>query len=257
MLVALVAFGIALGRMQERARAAGRSDLPSLAIRNVVTPAATIVDAASRGISDFFGGMGRSGALAEEVRRLGALARASESYSVREDALTNELNELRSLVGMRNYGAIKLLCSVIGVFPFENRFMLDVGRDAGVKPGSAVVTSDGLIGVVQTVDATTCQGLLVVSPVQRVGAMVMREPPTVGILRGESSRSLTLEFVDTRTTIEVGDWVVTSGYSSTIPRGIPIGRVAEVRDEPDFGTRRVRIAPVARLGWSRSVAVLR
>jgi cell shape-determining protein MreC len=50
---------------------------------------------------------------------------------------------------------------------------------------------------------------------------------------------------------------VTSGLSDRIPRGIPVGVVAEVVYDPSLGTRRVFVAPAAQIGPTLEVTVVK
>lgn len=148
---------------------------------------------------------------------------------------------------------------VIGYFPYENRFTLNVGWDSGVKVGQPVVAAGGLLGKIQVVTGKTSQVLLLASPEpsNRIGALALRNPPSAGLLRGESSATFVLEFSDPKAPVATGDLVVTAGFSEHIPRGIPIGRVIQVDDNVEFGKRQARVYPSASIGNVREVFVLK
>lgn len=256
-MIVLALICIALGRIQEGARRAGRPDAISQAIQSAVSPAASSIQIGLDAVTDFGQGIFQARSLRAENQALRRQLAALQLYDVRVQSLNNEIRGLREQLRVSNFGARPLRGSIVGFFPFENRLTLDVGAAQGVKTGQAVVALEGLLAIVQTVGPNSCQALLITSPAQRVGAQIEGDPPAVGILRGESERRARLEFLDSRSQIKIGDWVVTSGFSAVIPRGIPIGRVAEVRDEPDFGTRRVAVSPIARVGRTREVTILR
>lgn len=246
-----------MGRIQNQARAEGRVDPITSAVRWTVSPLASPIADAWDGAIDFLAGVAEGPALRQEVRRLRSIARAAELYRVREAALIREIDGLRSLSKLRNFGRSPVFARVVGLFPYENRITLDVGSAQGVRPGMAVLAQGGLLAVVQTTEPRRAQALLLVSPAQRVGAMVERTPPIAGLVRGDAADRLVLDFMDREGPLEVGDWVTTSGFSDMIPGGIPIGRVVRVEIDPTFGSRRARVAPSALIDAVREVAVLR
>lgn len=250
--------GALIGRWQNVARNDGRSDPVTLVARTVIGGPARALDHALDDGGDFLAGWLRSGDLAAENRRLAQIARVADLYADREADLQREIVSLRKLLALPDYGGRDVTRAVvIGLFPYENRLTLRLQSGDGVKPGLPVVAADGMVGVVQTVDGATCQALLLSAPSVRVGALVMGDPPQAGLLRGETPDRWVVELLAGDAEIRPGAWVVTSGYSERVPRGIPIGRVARVDSQPEYGQRRVRVAPSVRLGEVREVAVLR
>jgi len=257
-LIALCVLGVLLGRWQNSARSQSRLDPVSRTIHTVVNPIAHSIDAAWDNIGDFFDGLGRSQSLVAENRRLRTLARVAAQYTETEKRLTQKIDQLRKMMGYQpEPGRKRIAADVIRYFPHENKITISTGSRQGVTPNLAVVTADGLVGVVQVVEANRSEVLLVTSPIQKVGAVALRDPPQPGILRGETATRLLLDFVDTRTPLQVGDLVVTSGLSDTIPRGIEIGKIIQVEQDPDFGVRRAVVFPNVQMGQIREVMVLK
>lgn len=180
-------------------------------------------------------------------------------YSETVDSLRREVEDARKLADLpQAVGRLRIAARVIGYFPQENRLTLNVGTRQQMKAGLPVVSADGLVGIVQTSDANSCQVQLLSSPPPfKIGAKVLRNPPSVGLMHGESIDRLSVEFMDLNTPIEVGDWIVTSGFSEMIPADIPIGRVVQVRKDDEFGTRAAQVFPAVSLGRVRDVVVLR
>jgi rod shape-determining protein MreC len=187
------------------------------------------------------------------------LAQAAALYTETVYALRAELEDARKLANLPPAaGRLRIPGRVIGYFPVENRLTINVGTRKQVKPGLPVVAADGLVGIVQTADANSAQVQLLSSPPPfKIGAKVLRDPPAVGLLHGESLDRLTVEFMDLNAPIAVGDWIVTSGLSELIPADIPIGRVVQVRKDDEFGTRAAQVFPAVSLGRVRDVVVLR
>lgn len=106
---------------------------------------------------------------------------------------------------------------------------LATGSDAGVQPFLPVVTADGLIGMVQSVDRVTSFALTWAHPDFRVSAMSADEG-AFGIVQphlgaGAERWLLEMRGVSFRATLAPGAMIVSSGLGATYPRGIPIGTV--------------------------------
>lgn len=247
-----------LGRTQNAARNVGRLDFVTNAIQTLVKPAAEFLGSIVEGVSNSWAGMTKGGDLKAENARLRAIVESSKLYTERISVLSAEVESLRKLIGLADkYESKKIPARIIGIAPYENRITLSSGSSSGIIPGCAVITGEGLIAVVQTVEANICQASLLTSPTQKIGAVALRSPALPGILRGETGDSLVLELLDTTNPIEPGDMVVTSGLSERIVRGLPIGRVIRVDTDRDFGTRTARIRPIAKLGTTREVLILK
>lgn len=258
LLIALCVLGALLGRWQNAARNDGRSDPITLVARTTVGAPAQALNGALNSGGEFFAGWLRSGEIAAENRRLAQLARVADLYADREADLQREIAALRKQLALPSFDGHGITRGVIiGLFPYENRLTLRLNSGNGIKPGMPVVAADGMVGVVQTVDGDTCQALLLSAPSVRVGALVLGDPPQAGLLRGETPDLWMVELLAGDAEIRPGAWVVTSGYSDRVPRGIPIGRVARVDSQPEYGQRRVRVAPSVRLGEVREVVVIR
>jgi rod shape-determining protein MreC len=257
LLLVLCAIGVGLGNLQNGARSRGAYDFVSGGVQQVVSPPAALVTSVADGVSDFSSGVFGGSGLQRELRDLRAQNIAASMYQDRIDLLQRELEALRRLHSTPAYGGKqKVPARIVGFFPLESRISISVGADKGLKPGVPVVSAGGLVGVVQAVNPRTAHVLLLSSPGLKIGAVATRNPPIAGLLKGESATALILELMDPKAPIELGDAIVTSGYSDNIPFNIPIGRVIQVDDNPEFGTRRAYVFPNVSIGSVREVYVL-
>ncbi|GMV09034.1 MAG TPA: rod shape-determining protein MreC [Gemmatimonadaceae bacterium] len=111
----------------------------------------------------------------------------------------------------------------------EHLLVLTAGARAGVRPRSAVVAPDGLVGQVTTVDPRTSLAILWTHPDFRASAMAA-DGTAFGIVRphlGEEPERSLLELrgVAFRDALKPGTRITTSGLGGVYPRGIPIGVV--------------------------------
>lgn len=254
----LLVLGYLLGTMQTKARNAGRTDAITRFAQVTIAPAARPLESMIEGWDDFYLGIAHAGRLHRQNRELELKLVQTQQALATETLLKQQIQQLRKLNGFASEpGHTPVAADVIGLFAFDNRLTLDVGSNQGVTPGMAVVSGDGFVGTIQTVGSRTCQVLLVTSPALQIGAIGTRNPPPAGLLRGETSSTLIVEFMDPKTTIQIGDDIVTAGYSQLIPRGIPIGRVIRIEDNPDFGTRMAYVYPWVNIGSLHEVFVLK
>jgi rod shape-determining protein MreC len=257
-LLALCVLGAVLGRMQTNARSRGEFDRITGFVRATVNPPAEGIVRLSNSSSGFFGGLFNAAELTAENRHLKQLEIIAKSYGETIDRLNSEVDNLRNLLELPPVaGRTKVSALVMGFFPTENRITISVGRARGIKQGLAVVTGDGLVGIVQSVGEAESQVSLISDPNRKIGALVInRNPPPAGLITGENASTLVLT-LDATMPVENGDSVATWGYSGLMPRGIPIGRVNQIYVDQTTGSKRVEVFPNVSLGSIREVVVLK
>jgi rod shape-determining protein MreC len=130
---------------------------------------------------------------------------------------------------------------------------LDRGERDGIKRNMGVITPDGVVGKVIEAYANTTQVLLLTDKESGVGAMLAdsRIQSPVG---GTGEPLLSMKYVPTDDTVNVGDSVVTSGKDRIFPPDLPVGTVVESKPGNPF--RQIRIRPAARLERLEEVIVL-
>jgi rod shape-determining protein MreC len=111
--------------------------------------------------------------------------------------------------------------------------VLSAGREAGVQQLDPIVTAEGLLGIVLSVDPRTSVALAWSHPDFRASAMV-EDRQVFGIVaarHGErSGEVMELRGVRYRDVLAPGTRVVTAGLG-VFPRGIPVGTVERVLSE--------------------------
>lgn len=142
----------------------------------------------------------------------------------------------------------------------ETTVALSVGADAGVRRYAPVVAPDGLVGTVQSVDASTSVALLWGHPQFRPSAM-SADGSAFGIVHPHASEGaegflLELRGVQFRSALDTGSLVVTSGWGGVFPAGIPIGRVVGEIKTTELWARTYLLRPAVPPPDVRSVMVL-
>lgn len=118
-----------------------------------------------------------------------------------------------------------------------NYFTLDKGSADGLRPGLGVVESNGVVGMLTNVSQNYAVGISMLNSKTRVSVRHKRSG-AIGIMRWKGS-DITAHVVDdiTKTAgVKEGDTLVTSGYSTYFPEGLPVAVVtrSDLRDGSNF-----------------------
>ncbi len=135
-------------------------------------------------------------------------------------------------------------------------FYLDKGKADGLARDMAVITADGIVGKVREVFPRSAQVLLIND--QTSGAGVILETTRIrGILRGNEDGQPQIVGLLRDTRIKPGENVLTAGGDQIFPRGLPVGTVEKVQDDPDRdGFIKVLVKPAAHLDRLDEVLVI-
>jgi rod shape-determining protein MreC len=167
-----------------------------------------------------------------------ALRRQANAFAEigRENLRLRQLVSLKERADSRTMGA-----RVIGrdTSNWWKSIQIDRGTQDGLRENMPVVNADGLIGKTISVTRGEARVLLLTDPNCKVSALLQdsREP---GIISG-SENALGMEphclmtFVDRRTRVKDGEFVITSGLGGIFPKGILIGTAVRARLNPQTG----------------------
>ncbi len=135
------------------------------------------------------------------------------------------------------------------------RLLLNVGEEAGIRPGMPVVTDTGLVGQIAQVYKTTSVVLPITAPESAVNAVVQSSRLT-GVVRGQHTDTLVMDYIPLDTPVEVGDLVLTSGLGSVFPPRLVIGQVVAVERRDYDVFQRAFIRPTVDFRRLEQVLVL-
>ena len=184
------------------------------------------------------------GRLAGRVDSLALLAQATAPLGA-------ENERLRGLLGLgqrlqAGFVATELLRPPRG--SDEHMVLLSAGSTAGVRPFSALIVPEGLVGMVTTVDASSSMAILWTHPDFRVSATTP-DGAAFGIVAahlGSGADRFLLEMrgVPFRSELKPGTTIVSSGLGNVFPRGIPIGVVLRETKTIEGWARTYLIRPI-------------
>ena len=106
----------------------------------------------------------------------------------------------------------------------HNFIILNKGSEDGVTPQCGIITGEGVVGVVSAVGKHYSYGLTLMNPNLSISSRVGDSGVTAPLVwDGLSSNGAKLSDIAPHLSIEPGDTVRTSGFSTIFPAGIPIG----------------------------------
>jgi rod shape-determining protein MreC len=145
---------------------------------------------------------------------------------------------------------------------WQSAVTIDLGSGDRVRVDDPVVSGDGLVGQVASVQASSSQVRLLIDHASAVSAKVLPEG-VQGVLRPEvgDPEDLVLDFLDSSRSVRRGQAVVTSGWraqglASLFPPGLPIGEVTEASILQQEASQQVHLRPYADLANLDLVQVL-
>ncbi len=254
-----------VGVMIYSATSGGFATLPETLAGIFVTPFQSLTTSVSNSVSDFFGGLGGSAALREELEQLKAENAQLREQLVDYDELKQTNDWYSEILGLHEENPEYTFASgrVIGRDPadFYGNFTISAGENAGVAVNDPVVATDGsLVGVVEEVGLTYAKvrsildpSVKVASQVSRTGDTAYTAGSTVDLARENSLRMTTLE---RSSGAAVGDYAVTSGIGGVYPSGLLIGTITDISSATDGMTLNAQIELFADIYNLKQVMVI-
>ena len=146
---------------------------------------------------------------------------------------------------------------------------LDRGTADGIAEGMPVVgtlgavpsrateasAAGGLVG--QTIEVTAHMSKVRLITDQNSGvASMVQSNRAEGVVHGSIDGGLALDFISHETTVKPGDVVITSGMGGVYPKGLLVGEVTKVVNQPASLYQNIVLTPSARLSGVEEVLIL-
>ena len=139
----------------------------------------------------------------------------------------------------------------------DNFITLDKGIYDGVGPDMAVASGNGVVGVVFMASGHYSVVIPVLSTKSNISCAILNKR-YFGYLRwrGGTSDVAYVDDIPRHAKFEIGDTVVTSGYSSMFPAGILVGRIIDSEDSDDGLSYKLKVRLSTDFGRLRDVCVI-
>lgn len=197
----------------------------------------------------------------EENLRLKARLNELEARELAYGEQLAELKRLRALVQVPidvrwRPLAARVLAGRLGPNAVLDSITISRGYVTGARPGTPLVTHNGLVGRVLRSSAHASTALLITDPGSRV-AVFGQETRAPGILKGKGmGNELEVDFVQRDASMKPGELLVTSGLDNKFPKGLPVGRVTKVAPSDYTQFMAVNASPLVDLQHLEEILLL-
>ena len=139
----------------------------------------------------------------------------------------------------------------------HNYITINRGSNQGVKPQMGVVDQNGVVGVVNVVGANSARVISLLNTDLMISCR-LKNQEAFGPLKwdGRSPEYAVLREIPKHVTFQVGDTVVTSGFSDLFPRGLIVGTVAGKAQVAGDSFVSVRVKLTTNFGQLSAVRVI-
>ncbi len=138
-------------------------------------------------------------------------------------------------------------------------FTIDKGTKHGVEVNDAVISADGLVGMVVETGSNFAKVSTILSPAVNVGCIAGGERD-VGISSGSYDLSrgemCVMNYLPKDTKVKAGDIVSTTGYGTVFPKDLIIGTVESVDIEDSGNSKYATVKPAADIDDVKIVFVI-
>ena len=123
-----------------------------------------------------------------------------------------------------------------------NYRMLNKGSLHGVKPDMAVISPQGIVGVVVNTTKNFSTVMPVLHPSSSNSVKTKRDNLSGTLVwEGQSHRYATVRDIPTTHKLYKNDTIVTSGFANDFPEGVPVGYVHSLSTKPGSGFYSIKI----------------
>lgn len=199
------------------------------------------------------------------------LKNEKKTFSLKENQLQEALLEnqrLKQLLDLKFSLPFNLIPATVSGRDTQNwisTIWIDRGLNDRVLPNSPVLAVQGeslnnsqilggVIGRVLECSLSSSKVMLISDP---LSSLVVSLPRTgeQGLVNGQSSFSMTVEYLDPTSDIQIGDEVVTNGMGGIFPAGLSVGVLSKIITTSS-GFKRAKLKPTVPLNKIREVLVL-
>ena len=147
--------------------------------------------------------------------------------------LLEDNNKLEKLLDFQQESKMTILPARVtnmSASPYVSSLSIDIGLESGVEENDPVITPKGIIGKTTIVgdNATIVQ---LINDVNFRLSVRIKPSGSTGILRWLDGDLYLIKEVQKNANVNIGNKVVTSGFSDIFPNDLPVGEVMNITDE--------------------------
>lgn len=165
---------------------------------------------------------------------------------------------LRELYGFKPMTDFNLIPSeIIGKSPglYNRSIIINRGTKDGIEKNMPVISADGLVGKIFESKRKTSELLTLYNRNSFVSAIDLRSR-VQGLVKWQRGEFLVLDDVPLHSDIRIGDTLLTSGMGSVYPKGIFIGKVRKVEENPTEIVMQIKVESFVNFSLLEDVFVI-
>jgi len=176
----------------------------------------------SNNVSDYFGLKEQNKILQEENNKLKSIL-----YNIDKQLDTSYIDSTRF---SKRYRFTTAQVNKNSYSATNNILLLNKGENDGIKQDLGVISSKGIIGIIEKTNANFATVLSVLNTTSSISAQ-LKKSSHFGSLKwnGNSPAYIQLSEIPKIAPVAKGDTIITSGRSSIFPKGVPIGTISNFK----------------------------
>jgi len=124
----------------------------------------------------------------------------------------------------------------------RNYLILDQGSKNGIRPEMAVISSQGILGIVKSVSKHYSSIISILHLDLKINVRLKNKSAFGSLVwKGNDPKKFSLEDIILSSDIKVGDTLITGGMSSYFPLGIPVGQISKVETSSENGYFKISV----------------
>ena len=166
--------------------------------------------------------------------------------------------ELKELEFLSQYKLIQAKVVENSIHKLENLITIDKGRKDGVEPDMGVACGNGIVGVVYLVSDHYSVVISALNAASSRISCAIRGRGYFGYLHwyGGDPSVAYVEDVPRHAKFKLGEWIVTSGFSSIFPSGVQVGKIEQAYNSSDGLSYKLKVRLSTDFGNVRDVVVI-
>lgn len=125
----------------------------------------------------------------------------------------------------------------------NNHLTLDIGSKHGIEPDMGVLSEKGILGIVRNVSEDFSHVISILNSQTRISCTVKPYAyPGNLIWNNMDPNFVTLESIPKHVDIEIGDTVITNGYSTIFPANIQVGTISDIKTNRGSSNFNLKVA---------------
>jgi rod shape-determining protein MreC len=175
-----------------------------------------------------------------------ALQKQMADLLIENAKLRKQLSETNAVLGQQTSISPQTF-NLLAARPVgQGRYLqIDKGANDGVVRGQVVIFQDSFIGTIVTVQPNSSLILLPYDPNSKVSVYSQNaEGRSKGILQGQYGSQVIMNKILHKEPIDVTDLVYTDGSDGTIPKGLIVGTITSVYENPNEIFKVAQVKPI-------------